>query len=223
MGINNRYRSIKTAILNLEMRAVKSAAAALLLLLASSSLAACQGRSYDVNWLIDVLELSEGSTVADIGAGDGDQTKAIARHVGPKGTVYSTELGEGMVRRLREEMEEEGLSNVTVIEGHATRTNLPEACCDALYMRNVYHHIDDPDSFNRSLLASLKPGGRLAVIDFEPRGEEAAPRRRDSSSSHGVTAGTVVNELKAAGFELVSSTEERSGRDIYVVVRRPTE
>lgn len=198
---------------------VSRAFLALLTVTATANIAACQSRS-DVNWLIDVLELKEGSVVADIGAGDGDQTLSVARHVGPEGRVYSTELGSGSVRELRAEVEDAEVTNVTVIEGHPRRTNLPGECCDALFMRRVYHHITDPPSFNRSLFQSLKPGGRLAVIDFEPRGSEAEPGGRASGRSHGVTAETVVEELKRAGFTLVSS-EERSGRDIYVVVQKP--
>lgn len=195
---------------------------AVLSILAVVNTAACQQYTSDVNWLIDILELTEGSVVADIGAGDGDQTLAIARHVGPEGVVYSTELGEESVRELREEVNEAEASNVRVIEGHALRTNLPEACCEALYMRRVYHHITDPSSFNRSLLQTLKPGGRLAVIDFEPRGSEADPGGRASGSSHGVTNETVAKELREAGFEIISS-EQQSGRDIYVVAKKPLE
>lgn len=183
-------------------------------------MAACQQYTSDVNWLIDVLELTKGSIVADIGAGDGDQAMAIARYVGAEGVVFSTELGEESVRELRDEVEKAEAGNVKVIEGHSRRTNLPEACCDALYMRRVYHHITDPPSFNRSLLQSLKPGGRLAVIDFEPRGSEADPGGRASGSSHGVTNETVANELREAGFEIVSS-EQLSASNIYVVARKP--
>jgi len=201
-------------------RMISRAFLALLAVVATANLAACQS-GYDVDWLIEELELQEGSVVADIGAGDGDQSVAIARHVGPEGQVYSTELGAGMVRQLRRKMEREELTDVvTVREGDPGGTNLPEECCDAIYMRRVYHHINDPAAFNRSLLATLKPGGRLAIIDFEPRGEEAEPRNRASAGSHGVTAESVIRELQAAGFELVSN-ERRSGRNIYIVMRKP--
>lgn len=174
----------------------------------------------DINWLIEVLELEGGSVVADIGAGEGDQTLAIADYVGSEGHVYSSELGSNSIEELREAIEETKASNVTVVEGHPARTNLPEECCDALFLRRVYHHFGDPPSINKSMLHSLKPGGRLAVIDFEPRGDEADPGGRASGSQHGVTAETVVEELTQAGFKLISS-EQRSGRSIYVVMQKP--
>lgn len=185
-----------------------------------AGVATAQDYSTDVNWLIEVLNIEKGSTVADIGAGDGDQTLAIARHVGSGGHVYSTELGSESLQELRSEIEEASAENVTVIEGDPNQTNLPEECCDALFMRRVYHHFNDPASMNKSLWRSLKPGGRIGIIDFEPRGSEADPGGRASGSQHGVTAETVIEELRQAGFKLISS-EQHSGRDIYVVMMKP--
>jgi ubiquinone/menaquinone biosynthesis C-methylase UbiE len=193
----------------------------ILTIVLSSPVACAQipGNADDTNWLIEVLELKEGSVVADIGAGDGDETIEIAKHVGPNGHVYSTELGSEKIQNLRSAIDRTELNNVTVIEGDPTQTNLPEQCCDALYMRRVYHHFEDPASMNQSLWKSLKPGGRLAVIDFEPRGAEAGPSGRDSNDQHGVTVKTVVSELQQAGLQLISSAN-RSGRDIYVVMEK---
>ncbi len=117
-----------------------------------------------------------------------------------------------------------GLKNVSVLEAHATRTNLPEQCCDALVLRRVYHHFGSPRLMNASLRQSLKPGGLLAVIDFAPDSAESAdPSERDTGDQHGVTSATVVRELSQAGFELVAAAEgTRPGR-FMVVVRRPAE
>lgn len=193
---------------------------ALVLLLAVTT-AAAQDYEEDAEWLREVLQLREGSVVADIGAGGGELTVLLADLVGPDGKVYATELGEDNVEELREEVEESSASNITVLEGGATDTNLPEECCNALVMRRVYHHINNPPPFNASLLRTLKPGGRLAVIDFEPRGspsEDAAGR--DRGSQHGVTLETVEQELTDAGFILISS-EDRDGRDFAVVAEKP--
>lgn len=187
------------------------------------SMTAClfgQSSSEDVKWLIEVLDLGEGSVVADVGAGDGDQTLAVAGHVGESGHVYSTELGEDSVDELREAVEDAEAENVTVLEGDPAQTNLPEECCDAIYLRRVYHHFGDPASMNASLLQSLKPGGRLAVIDFPPVGSEEEAGERASGSSHGVSAGTVIEELKQAGFELLSN-EDKIGRNYYIVMQKP--
>jgi predicted methyltransferase len=113
---------------------------------------------------------------------------------------------------------------VSVIEAHATRTNLPERCCDALVLRRVYHHFENPHLMNASLRQSMKPGGLLAVIDFEPDSAESSdPSNRDTGDQHGVTSATVVRELSQAGFEVVAVEEgARPGR-FMVVVRRPSD
>lgn len=193
---------------------------AICLIFSVTSCSFAQQNSADIEWLIESLQLTEGSVVADIGAGEGDQTLAIARHVGPTGQVYSTELGEESLQELREVIEGSGVENVTVLEGSQTETNLPEGAFDGIYLRRVYHHIGDPPSMNASILESLKPGGRLAIIDFEPRGEEAEPGERASGGQHGVTPETVTEELESAGFELITPAEE-GGRYFYMVFQKP--
>jgi len=172
--------------------------------------------------LVTALKLRAGQTVADIGAGGGQLTVALAREVGPSGRVYATELDADRLRDIRQAAESAGLKNVSVIEAHATRTNLPERCCDALVLRKVYHHFGNPRLMNASMRQALKPGGLLAVIDFAPDSAESRdPRQRDTGDQHGVTAGTVVRELKQAGFEEVAVEDGTRAGGFMVVVRRP--
>jgi ubiquinone/menaquinone biosynthesis C-methylase UbiE len=176
----------------------------------------------DAARLVTVLQLQPGRTVADIGAGGGQLAMALAREVAPSGQVYATELDSDRLRDIRQAAESAGLKNVTVVEGQATHTNLPEQCCDALVLRRVYHHFTNPRLMNASMRQSLKPGGLLAVIDFVPDSAESAdPDGRAKGNQHGVTSGTVVRELSQAGFELVAVEKgSKSGR-FMVVVRRP--
>lgn len=189
----------------------------------ATATSACAQGTGDIDWVIQELELEEGSVVAEIGAGDGSMTLAVARHVGTSGHVYSSEIGADSVQYLRNVVDSASAANVTVIEGHPTQTNFPDECCDALFMRRVYHHFEDPASMNKSIWQALKPGGRVAVIDFAPRGSESSePGGRTTASHHGVTSGTVVKELQQAGFTLISSGED-SDRDVYVVMRKPAD
>ena len=132
----------------------------------------------DAERLTKALELTRGQTVADIGAGAGELTVKLARVVGPTGRLYSTELEPDRIRAIRRAASSARLKNVTVLEAHATRTNLDDQCCDALVMRLVYHHIKNPVLMNQSLYRSLKSGGRLAIIDFPPDSGSADPSRR---------------------------------------------
>ncbi len=189
-----------------------------LLVIAATTVSCAQSTEEDADWLIEVLNIQEGSVVAEIGAGDGSLTLALAQHVGSNGHIYSSELGADSVQYLQDAVDSASASNVSVVEGHPDRTNFPQKCCNALFMRRVYHHFKDPSEMNQSILESLKPGGRLAIIDFTPRSTESTdPDDRATGQHHGVTVETVVKELKKAGFTLISS-EER-GRDVYVVMQ----
>jgi ubiquinone/menaquinone biosynthesis C-methylase UbiE len=175
----------------------------------------------DAARLIALLDIREGSIVGEIGAGDGELTVALAKHVGASGRIYTNELNKDRLAALTKKVEQGELRNVTAVAGLEKESGFPDQCCDAIFMRNVYHHFGDPPAMNASLLKSLKPGGRLAVIDFTPPpGGEAAPGGRGKDNHHGITAPTLERELKAAGFEIVSAAE--SGRTVTVVAARPT-
>jgi predicted methyltransferase len=181
-----------------------------------------QDNALDAERLARALELREGMTVVELGAGGGDLTVAVARAVGAAGRVYSNEINPERRADIRKAVAAASLSNVTIVEGRPADANVPDNCCDAAFMRNVYHHFGDPAAMNRSLFSALKPGGRIAIIDFPPRsgGESAAAGNRSDGNRHGVTADTVIEELKAAGFEILD-TDRPGGRWFMVVARKP--
>ena len=135
----------------------------------------------DAARLVQALNIRAGSVVAELGAGDGALSVAIARIVGEQGRVYSTELARASVEKIQAAAAE--LKNVTVVEGAPTRTNLPEQCCDAIFMRDVYHHFTQPQAMNASVLAALKPGGALGVLDFGPPPGRLARTSRGPAST----------------------------------------
>ena len=150
--------------------------------------------------LAAVLGIKPGATVADIGTGGGAMAIVLARLVG-SGRLYATDITERSLTTTRDYAKKEGLTNVTVIEGGAASTNLPSECCDALFLRNVYHHVTDPVAFNKSLYATAKPGARLAIIDAPPGSKSELPAGVPANrGGHGVPVTVVIDELTAAGF-----------------------
>jgi ubiquinone/menaquinone biosynthesis C-methylase UbiE len=153
----------------------------------------------EVPQLVELLELKPGMTIADVGAGFGAWTMRFSRWTGPNGHVYASDIGTPQLESLRDSIKREQLTNVTVVEGATATTNLPALCCDAILIRDAYHHFTQPDEMVRSLAASLKPGGRLAIIDFPPREKSEVPSGvRANRGGHGVPPEVVQAEVGAA-------------------------
>jgi ubiquinone/menaquinone biosynthesis C-methylase UbiE len=176
----------------------------------------------DAERIVTALDLRPGAIVAELGAGDGALTVLIARIVGDTGRVFSNEVNTDRVQQISKAVDSAGLKNVTVVTGQANDGNLPEQCCDAVYMRDVYHHFVNPEAMNASIKKALKPGGKLAVLDFgpPPGAESSRPDDRDEDGHHGITPATLERELKAAGFEVLS-TEQYGFRSSLTIARRP--
>lgn len=178
----------------------------------------------EVTRLVQLFDLHPDSIVADVGAGSGEVTIEIARQLGAKSRVLSTDINQERLTEIRAAAVAAGLTNVTVVEGDANRTNLPDGCCDALFVRYVYHHFADPPAMNASILRTLKPGGRFAVMDGPPdKGptRDVPPPKRGTGDDHGVFRDTVVTELKAAGFEIDQVVLDWSGNLFLVLARKP--
>ena len=159
--------------------------------------------------------------MCEIGAGDGQLSIAAARIAGPNGCVFTSEVGEDRVKSLKQSVESSGLAQITVVAGDPVKTNFPEGGCDALFMRNVYHHFADPAAMNASIAMAVKPGGRVAIVDFTPPSNEASrPADRAKDGMHGVSADAVSREMSDAGFEVVSS-ELGTERWFMVVLSKP--
>jgi SAM-dependent methyltransferase len=154
----------------------------------------------DAPKLTEVLEVKPGMTVADVGAGGGAMTVVLGKWI-DSGHVFATDIGDYQLRTIRDYANHEGLGNVTVIEGAAATTNLPTACCDAIFLRHVYHHISEVAAFDKSVYASLKPGGRVAIIDFEPaKGSQLPAGVPANRGGHGIPKAIVISELTDSGL-----------------------
>jgi ubiquinone/menaquinone biosynthesis C-methylase UbiE len=115
---------------------------------------------------IAALKIKPGQIVADVGAGTGIFSFAFVQSVRPGGKVYAVDIEQGLVDHIEEKATEQGMSNfVTAVLGEFTDPNLPENI-DLAFINDVLHHIEDRAGYVKNLAAYLKPGGRIAVIDF---------------------------------------------------------
>lgn len=165
-----------------------------------------------------LMEWKPGTIVADIGAGDGRYAFSAAQLVGASGKVFATEIDHAKLVSLRSEVAKRHLTNVIILESKEAETNLPAECCDAIFLRRVYHHLTKPAEFDAALLRSLKPGGRLAIIDFPSRSGldpvEGVPANR---GGHGIPQKVVIDELTSAGLQLVKTVNDWPADDYCVL------
>jgi ubiquinone/menaquinone biosynthesis C-methylase UbiE len=172
--------------------------------------AIASGIEYETDHLAQILELKPGATVADVGAGSGELSIAIVKYVGPHGIVYSTEIDPKLLDRIRSRAQRAGARNLIPILGKEHDTELPDNCCDAIFLRKVYHHLTDPLGIDRSLYRAMRPGARLAIIDFDPSqqpGEPVPPGVPANRGGHGVPERIVAEELIQTGFEPVRTMD----------------
>jgi ubiquinone/menaquinone biosynthesis C-methylase UbiE len=194
-----------------------------LLALASAALmifaARAQGDAAgEIKRLAELMQWKTGTVAADIGAGDGRYTFAAAELVGAAGKVYATEIDVKKLEELRGEVAKRKLLNIIVVESKEADTSLPAACCDAIFLRRVYHHLTKPAEFDAALVRSLKPGGRLAIIDFPPRSGldpvEGVPANR---GGHGIPQKILIEELTAAGLQVEKVVRDWPNNDYCVL------
>lgn len=165
--------------------------------------------SDEIKRLAALMAWRPGAVVADIGAGDGRWAFAAAHAVGAMGKVFATEIDKEKLAKLRDDVAKRQLQNVVVLESKEADTSLPAECCEAIFLRRVYHHLTKPSEFDAALLRALKPGGRLAIIDFPPRSGldpvEGVPANR---GGHGIPQKIVIEELTAAGLQLEKTVND---------------
>lgn len=145
--------------------------------------------------VIQSLALKPDAIVADIGSGTGYFSVRFA-HALPQGRVYGVDIEPDMVKYLAERVQREKLGNVTAIAAAPDDPRLPEKV-DLIIMVDVFHHIADRTRYMNKLKGSLKPDGRIAIIDFRMDSPDGPPKSARLAPSR------VKTEMNAAGYALV--------------------
>jgi ubiquinone/menaquinone biosynthesis C-methylase UbiE len=152
--------------------------------------------------VIELLQLRPGDTAADVGCGDGFYTIPLAQHLTPSGKVLAIDIDEGALSKLREHLAEKGLRNVEIIKGAEDDPKLPVARVDAALIVNAYHEMTKPKPMLRHVLAALKPGALLILM--EGISDIREKNSRDEQTKHHQLAPAFAKqEIEAAGFDIV--------------------
>lgn len=144
-----------------------------------------------INRVMDILSVSAGKNVADIGAGSGWFTVRAAKRVGD-GTVYAVDINPAAVRYITSRAEKEKLQNVKAILSKPDDPMLPTNSIDAVLLLKTYHEVEHPMELLRNVRAALRTGAKIGIIDRNGNGE-----------NHGIGSDVVIREAKEAGYRLL--------------------
>jgi predicted methyltransferase len=149
--------------------------------------------------VIQALALMPDAVIADIGAGTGYFSVRFA-HVVPKGRVYAVDTEPAMVQHVAERAKHLGLGNLTALRASPLDPGLPEKV-DLIVLVDVYHHVEHRDAYLRKLREALRPGGRVAIVDFRMDSPIGPPR------SARIAPAQVKGELERAGYRLAQEQD----------------
>jgi precorrin-6B methylase 2 len=161
--------------------------------------------------LIRGLEIAPGMHVADIGAGSGYHTLRLSPAVGRTGVVYAEDIVEAYISGLRREAERRGLKNVRIVVGTPDDPKLPSKAIDRAVLVHMYHEVENPYALLWNLAGSLKPGGRVGVIDLDR-----------AASAHGMPPALLKCEFEAVGYRQLSSAPMAGGVGYLAIFEAPT-
>lgn len=154
--------------------------------------------------VMDLADIDQGTTVADIGAGEGYYTVRLAERVGPGGRVLAQDIDEEVLRRLGARVERERLDNVSISLGRGDDPRLPEDSFDRIFMVHMYHEIREPYAFLWRLRPALNEGGQVIVVD-----------RDRPPQDHGMPPALLFCEMRSVGYRLVEFIRKPEIRGYY--------
>jgi len=161
-----------------------------------------------------------GAVVADVGAGSGFMTLLFARMVGPQGKVYAVDINPRLLDYIRTRAQQQGLENIQTILAGEKDSRLPPNSVDLVFICDTYHHFEYPRETLASIHRALKPGGQLILVEFH---------RHEGHSPNWVLEHVrgnqqqFVNEITAAGFELINQHNLAQIPDNYILRFRKLE
>ena len=165
---------------------------------------------------LNVLKIPRGASVADIGAGSGYVTVRLAARVGPTGRVFANDVQPQMLNLLARRLASSRITNVTLVEGTFDDPKLPPASVDLALMVDVYHELSQPQTMLRHLRESLKPGGRLVLLEYRKE-DPTVPIKPE----HKMSVAEAKMEVEAEGFLLSKVDDALPRQHILIFVAKP--
>ncbi len=151
--------------------------------------------------VIKSLNIKPGDKIADLGAGGGYYTLRFGNEVGKKGRVYAVDIEQEYLDLIKSDAKKAGLDNIETVLAKEDKSFLPEKSIDLIFVRNVFHHLpDDVTGYFKKLQKVLRPGGRVAIIEYN-RGLAYFFHR------HGTQEEVIVEKMEKAGYHLIENLD----------------
>jgi len=152
--------------------------------------------------ILTTLNIQPGQTIADIGSGGGFFTFLFSQLVGEKGKIYAIDTNKDFLEFINKQAVKQGLTNITTVLATEEVIPLPSHSVDLLFVRSVYHHLQNRTSYFTEAKKLLIAQGRIAIIEFSQQGSKLSFHRR---CGHNVPKETIVEEMSTAGFQVSAS------------------
>ena len=162
--------------------------------------------------VIQAMEIREGMTVAEIGAGTGFFSRRLAKAVGPSGKVYAEDIQPEMLDLLKQNIAKEGITNIIPVLGTETDPKLPAKGIDRILLVDVYHELQKPEPMLAAIRDSLAPGGTVTLVEYRLEGETAA----HINIKHRMSVDQVLAEWTGAGFLLLNQIETLPSQHLFI-------
>jgi arsenite methyltransferase len=152
--------------------------------------------------ILSTLNIQPGQTIADLGSGGGFFTFLFSQLVGEKGKVYAIDTNKDFLEFINKQSAKLGLTNMTTVLATEQAIPLPSHCVDLLFVRSVYHHLQNRTSYFLEAKKLLTAQGRIAIIEFSQQGSKLSFHRR---CGHNVPKEIIIEEMSTAGFQVSAS------------------
>src|SRR5271156_534759 len=165
-------------------------------------------KKLQIDRVMDLLGITTGKNVADIGAGSGWFTVRASRRVGLTGVVIAEDINPLAIEYIGKRALKENLTNIRTVLGDPDDPRLPSGSVDAVLMLKVYHEIAHPVPTMKVLQRALRPGAKVGIID-----------RNGNGADHGLNKNVVVKEMGEAGYKLVGTYDfTKADKEDYFLI-----
>jgi len=168
--------------------------------------------------LVEAMGLERGMAVADLGTGVGYMLPFLSRAVGPRGRVVGEDIFDDFLASAKQRAEVQKLNNVTFVKGTESDPMLPDGQLDQVLVLDTYHHFDYPEKMLAGIYRSLKPGGKLVIVEYY-KSPEAMPNGRAMTHIR-LDKPDVIKEIEANHFRLVSEREHVPGSQYMLILAK---